>query len=84
MAQAESVEQVSESTVTQDLQLEDCINSNCPWSNKIVTKESLTLFNGNIVGFCNSGCRDKFAADPSKYPDIVQFFKNKMDKKIED
>jgi hypothetical protein len=42
------------------LKLEDCINSTCPWSGKPVAADSLTLYGGQVVGFCNIGCRDKF------------------------
>jgi hypothetical protein len=44
------------------LRLEDCINSTCPWSGKPVAADSLTLHQGQVVGFCNTGCRDKFDA----------------------
>ncbi|MDE0397178.1 MAG: glutathione S-transferase [Candidatus Poribacteria bacterium] len=43
-----------------DLDITDCINETCPWSGKPVQADSLTEYNGNIVGFCNPGCRDKF------------------------
>ncbi|MBA4781636.1 MAG: glutathione S-transferase [Rhizobiales bacterium] len=43
-----------------DLSLDDCINETCPWSGKPVDPASLTLYRGNVVGFCNTGCRDKF------------------------
>lgn len=42
------------------LKLEDCIDETCPWSGKPVSADSLTLFNQQVVGFCNPGCRDKF------------------------
>ncbi len=45
-----------------ELRIEDCINETCPWSGKPVSSDSLTTFNGNVVGFCNTGCRDKFQA----------------------
>jgi hypothetical protein len=45
-----------------DLQLEDCINTVCPWSGKPVSADSLTRYRGEVVGFCNTGCRDKFDA----------------------
>jgi hypothetical protein len=45
---------------TLKLRLEDCINSTCPWSGDPVQADSLTLFHGQVVGFCNPGCRDKF------------------------
>ena len=46
--------------MTTDLKLSDCINGTCPWSGKPVSEDSLTLYKGNVVGFCNTGCRDKF------------------------
>ena len=44
------------------LRLEDCVNDVCPWSGKPVSAYSLTLYKGEVVGFCNTGCRDKFEA----------------------
>ncbi len=43
-----------------DLRIEDCINETCPWSGKPVSADSLTVYKGQVVGFCNTGCRDKF------------------------
>ena len=43
-----------------DLRLEDCHNRVCPWSGDPVKADSLTLYKGKTVGFCNPGCRDKF------------------------
>ncbi len=45
---------------SQSLKMEDCINDTCPWSGKPVVADSLTLYQGQVVGFCNTGCRDKF------------------------
>ena len=42
------------------LRMADCINSSCPWSGKPVQPDSLTMYGGHVVGFCNPGCRDKF------------------------
>ncbi len=44
------------------LRIEDAVNETCPWSGKPVAADSLTLYRGKVVGFCNPGCRDKFAA----------------------
>ena len=38
----------------------DCLNEVRPWSGKPVAADSLTLYRGRVVGFCNPGCRDKF------------------------
>ena len=45
-----------------DLKLADCVNDVCPWSGKPVSEDSLTHYGGRVVGFCNTGCRDKFDA----------------------
>ena len=42
------------------LRIEDAINETCPWSGKPIAADSLTLYRGEVVGFCNPGCRDKF------------------------
>ena len=43
-----------------DLDIADCINETCPWSGEPVRADSLTEHAGQVVGFCNTGCRDKF------------------------
>lgn len=43
-----------------DLKLEDAVNQTCPWSGEAVSADSLTIYKGSVVGFCNTGCRDKF------------------------
>ena len=45
-----------------NLNLEDCVNATCPWSGEPVSADSLTLYRGQVVGFCNPGCREKFDA----------------------
>ena len=40
--------------------LEDAVNDSCPWSGKPVSADSLTHYKGEVVGFCNPACRDKF------------------------
>jgi len=42
------------------LNIEDCVNSMCPWSGNPVSADSLILYRGQVFGFCNTGCRDKF------------------------
>lgn len=42
------------------LDIADCINKTCPWSGKPVQADSLTEYDGQVVGFCSPGCRDKF------------------------
>ena len=48
--------------MTETLRLEDAVNENCPWSGDPISADALTLYRGKVVGFCNPGCRDKFAA----------------------
>lgn len=50
-----------------DLRLEDAVNETCPWSGKPVSVDSLTVYKGRTVGFCNPGCRDKFATAVSHF-----------------
>lgn len=42
------------------LDIKDCINEICPWSGDRVSADGLTLYKGKVVGFCKTGCRDKF------------------------
>jgi YHS domain-containing protein len=42
------------------LRLEEAINDVCPWSGDPIQADSLTRYKGEVVGFCNPGCRDKF------------------------
>jgi hypothetical protein len=44
------------------LKIEDALNETCPWSGQPIAADSLTLYRGAVVGFCNPGCRDKFKA----------------------
>ena len=37
-------------------------NRTCPFSGRPITANSLLDYAGKIIGFCNPGCRDKFAA----------------------
>lgn len=44
------------------LAIGDAVNERCPWSNEPISADALTVYRGSVVGFCNTGCRDKFAA----------------------
>ena len=50
-----------------DLNLDDCVNEICPWSGDPVSADSLILYRGKVVGFCNPGCRDKFEKATSHF-----------------
>ncbi|HEY7386004.1 MAG TPA: glutathione S-transferase [Beijerinckiaceae bacterium] len=49
------------------LRIEDAINETCPWSGKPIAPDSLTTYRDVVVGFCNPGCRDKFAAAVTQF-----------------
>ena len=51
--------------------LEDCVNDVCPWLGKPVQADSLTRYNGHVVGFCNPGCKDKFEKAVAMFDGIV-------------
>ena len=55
-----------------ELKLEDCINAVCPWSGKPVSADSLTRYKDKVVGFCNTGCRDKFEAAASAFDAAIE------------
>ena len=54
------------------LRLEDCVNDVCPWSGKPVSADSLTRYRGKVVGFCNTGCRDKFEAASAAFDKAIE------------
>ncbi|GAB5480822.1 MAG: hypothetical protein Pars92KO_05790 [Parasphingorhabdus sp.] len=55
-----------------ELRLEDCVNEICPWSGDPVLADSLTEYKGVVVGFCNTGCRDKFEKAASMFDAAIQ------------
>jgi YHS domain-containing protein len=57
--------------VNEQLRLEDCVNQTCPWSGKPVSADSLTRYRGQVVGFCNPGCREKFEAATSAFDAVI-------------
>ena len=38
------------------LDIDDCINETCPWSGKPVQADSLTEYNGHVVGMPSGRC----------------------------
>ena len=52
--------------------LEDCVNTHCPWSGDPVSADALTLYRGKVVGFCNTGCRDKFEAATRSFDQAIE------------
>ncbi|MEM0900847.1 MAG: glutathione S-transferase [Pseudomonadota bacterium] len=55
-----------------DLKLQDCVNAVCPWSGNSVSQDSLTLYRGEVVGFCNPGCRDKFEKATRLFDEAIE------------
>ena len=51
--------------------LNDCVNDVCPWSGKPVSADSLTRYRGEVVGFCNPSCRDKFDAAAQAFNTVI-------------
>jgi YHS domain-containing protein len=54
------------------LRIEDCVNDVCPWSGKKVNADSLTTYQGKVVGFCNPGCRDKFDSARNAFDAVIE------------
>ena len=55
-----------------ELKLEDAVNTVCPWSREPVSADSLTRYRGQLVGFCNPGCRDKFEAAAKAFDSAIE------------
>ena len=55
-----------------DPRLEDAVNATCPWSGKPVSADSLTVYRGAVVGFCNPGCKDKFEAATGAFDAAIE------------
>ncbi len=55
------------------LRIEDAVNETCPWSGKPISADSLTLYRGAVVGFCNPGCRDKFEKAVGHFEQALRF-----------
>ena len=55
--------------------INDCINATCPWSGKQVQADSLTVYDEQVVGFCNPGCRDKFESAIRHFEDAKENLK---------
>ncbi|MBA3512464.1 glutathione S-transferase [Sphingomonas sp.] len=57
--------------MTDDLRIVLCVNRTCPWSGKPVSSDSLTMYRGKVVGFCNPGCREKFEAATGAFDALI-------------
>ena len=47
------------------------LNGFCPFSARDVAPDSLVEVEGKVLGFCNTFCRDKVAADPYAWPEAA-------------
>lgn len=56
------------------MKLADAINRYCPRSGKPIQSDSLVGYRGLVVGFCNSRCRDDFAANVAQRPLDTRYF----------
>ena len=54
-----------------DLDIKNAINDSCPWSGRPIEVNSLTTYKGHVVGFCNTGCRDKFKKALDLFDDLL-------------
>ena len=54
------------------LRLADAVNATCPWSGDPISGDALTLYRGAVVGFCNPGCRDRFAAATTLFDRAIE------------
>jgi YHS domain-containing protein len=54
-----------------NLRLEDAVNARCPWSGDPISKDALTVYKGKVVGFCNTGCRDKFERATTAFDALI-------------
>ncbi|MEP1230034.1 MAG: glutathione S-transferase [Litorimonas sp.] len=53
------------------LDIKDCVNTHCPWSKDPVSADALMIYKGDVVGFCNLGCRDKFEAATRHFDQLL-------------
>jgi hypothetical protein len=57
--------------ISKELNIKIAINENCPWSGNPIEEDSLTTYKGQVVGFCNTGCRDKFEKAVDLFDDLL-------------
>jgi len=53
--------------MVETLDITDAVNALCPCSGDPISADSLILYRGKVVGFCNPGCRDKFEKATSHF-----------------
>ena len=55
-----------------NLSINAAVNKTCPWSGNPVSADALTRYRGHVVGFCNTGCRDKFEKATSLFDKLIE------------
>jgi len=55
-----------------NLSIEAAVNKTCPWSGNPVSADALTRYRGHVVGFCNTGCRDKFEKATAMFDKLIE------------
>ena len=63
------------------LDFSTAINDLCPRSGKPIVPDSLALYRGHTVGFCNTHCRDDFVANMESSDTDRAFFDQIIDAK---
>lgn len=53
------------------LKIEAAVNLMCPWCGKPIGSDSLTRYRGKLVGFCNTGWRDKFETAAAMFDGLI-------------
>lgn len=48
------------------------INEKCPFSGRRVLPGAVAIYQGKSIGFCNFACRNKFAAAPQNFPEVLK------------
>ena len=71
-APAEPATEIAPTTV--EVVAAEPINAICPRSGHPVSEDSLTAYRSYVVGFCNTHCRDDFAAHVDERPADRRFF----------
>ncbi len=55
-----------------NLSIDAAVNKTCPWSGNPISPDALTRYRGHVVGFCNTGCRDKFEKATAMFDGIIE------------
>lgn len=56
---------------------EAAVNAVCPFSGQPIRADCLTRHGDHVIGFCNPGCRDKFAHAPQDWPKALELLRDR-------